>query len=771
MEKKMNKVMFDILYHLYRNNKWEIKSLGRKLFKTNAIIEMEYKNLLNEGYINTLGITEKGLSYMEEHKVKNAIILAAGVSARFVPLCFEKPKGLLEVKGEVLVERQIRQLREVGIEDITIVVGFMKEKFYYLKEKYNVKFIVSDEFKIRNNHSSVFAARDILGSTIITSSDLYFNDNIFQSHAFEAYYCSVYKEGVTEERGILTDAYDKFLETSYSAKNTWVTLGYAYFSEIFSKKIIDILSREYNMPETVSKFWADIQDDHLEELPMYAKRCDGNIIYEFDSLEELREFDEEYSLNSHSRLMSQIANELNTTERNLTKFAPIAKEDLKRGFTFVFEQKKYVCNLDENLDIKQIRRYDDKIQELVSITESFTAYYNKTLPLCAAENVISDFANLPLSMGFQERYIVGNTYSYLEDNNFIGSNYLLPFYQMISERCQNIFGAKYTDARTLTGMNCLMIVLMSLSQIGDKILILGSESGGHPSVKPICERLGLIIEEVPYLYEEYDLDYETINARLKKDNIKFILLAPSDIIRPLNINKLKIKDTILLYDVSQLLGLIGAKIIKNPLDDIENLVMFGGTHKTFPGPACGLIMTNNDKIHLKLETTINPIYIRHTQMHQKVSLLFTLCEFENFGTAYQEHIVELSNELGKKLAGLGMNVAEYEKKYSKTHQVFIKTDEETMDRIYENSTRYGITLNKKRKRLFSGYGIRLGTQEIARYNWPIEAMEDVAKIIKLISQKQQDSLKVNDLLSRLPEKNIQFTFDEGTNFCFNKFLK
>lgn len=767
----MNKIMFDILYHLYREDNLEIKSLSRKLFKPSSMIEAEYNNLLQERYVDAQGITEKGYSCLEDHKIKNAIILAAGISARFVPLCFEKPKGLLPVKGEVLIERQIRQLREVGIEDITIVVGFMKERFCYLKEKYNVKFIVSDEYRIRNNHSSVFAARDILGSTIITSSDLYFNDNIFQSHGFESYYCSVYKEGLTEERGILTDTYDRFTETSYGAKDTWVTLGYAYFSENFSKKFIDILSLEYNMPETISKFWADIQDNHLDELFMYAKRCDGNIIYEFDSLEELREFDEEYCVNSHSHLMSQIISRLNTTERNLTKFAPITKEDLTKGFTFVFEQKRYICNLDANLNIKTIRRFDDKIQELVSITDSFTTYYNKTLPLCAAENVISDFANLPLSMGFQERYIVGNTYSYLEDNNFIGSNYLLPFYEMISERCQNIFGAKYTDARTLTGMNCLMIVLMSLAQIGDKILILGSESGGHPSVKPICERLGLVVEEVPYLYKEYDLDYETINARLQKEKIDFILLAPSDIISPLDIQKIKMKDTVLLYDASQLLGLIGAKIIENPLNEIENLVMFGGTHKTFPGPACGLIMTNNEKIHLKLETTINPIYIRHTQMHQKVSLLFSLCEFENFGTAYQEHIVELSNELGKRLAELGMDVAEHDKVYSKTHQVFIKTDEETMERIFENSIRYGITLNKKRKKLFSGYGIRLGTQEIARYNWPIEAMRDIAEIINLISQKQHDSRKVNDLLSRLPEKSIQFTFDEGTKSYFNKFLR
>lgn len=766
----MNKIMFDIMCQLNNNDTWDIKESAQKLFKSFSIIESEYIALCNEGYVQDKMLTSKGKEYLEEHRIHNAVILAAGVSARFVPLCFEKPKGLLKVKGEVLIERQIRQLREAGIEKIYIVTGFMKEQFYYLKDKFHVEVIESADFKIRNNHASVWSARDVISNTIISSSDLYFNENIFQKYGFDAYYCAVYKEGATEERGIVTDAYDRIVNTYYGARDAWVTLGYAFFNKRFTENFFQILEKEYNKPETVSKFWADIQDEHLDSLYMYAKRCDNNIIYEFDSLEELRAFDEEYMNCSHSLLMQKIADKLNTKERNLHKFLPITKEDLKKGFTFTFEQKKYICKINEKLEIQEIMRFDDKIQELVNITDSFSTYYNKTLPLCAAENVISNFGNIPLSMGFQERYIVGNTYSYSEDNNFIGSNYLLPFYEMISEQCKKIFGAKYTDSRTLTGMNCLMIVLMSLSKSGDKILILGSESGGHASVKPICERLGLEVGEVPYSYESYDLDYDKLNATLNRDKVDFILLAPSDIIKPLEVEKIQLGETVLLYDVSQILGLIGAGLIHNPLSDMENIVIFGGTHKTFPGPACGLIMTNNEDLHAKLETTINPIYIRHTQMHQKVSLLFTLVEFENFGNAYQEHIVELSNYLGSQLAKRGMHVARSGRIYSSTHEVFIKTDEETMNRIFNRSIRYGITLNKKKKRLFDGYGIRLGTQEIARYNWPREVMDDVAEIIYEISKVNSNDEKVRNLLGGLPEKEIQFTFDDSSVAYFNRFL-
>ena len=72
-------------------------------------------------------------------KVDNAVILAAGASSRFAPLSYERHKALIEVKGEVLIERQIRQLREAGVKDIYVVTGYKSEQFSYLVEKFGVK--------------------------------------------------------------------------------------------------------------------------------------------------------------------------------------------------------------------------------------------------------------------------------------------------------------------------------------------------------------------------------------------------------------------------------------------------------------------------------------------------------------------------------------------------------------------------------------------------------------------------------------------------------
>ena len=100
----------------------------------------------------------------------------------------------------------------------------------------------------------------------------------------------------TAERGLTLDTDDKIIETYYGDRcyDVWITLGYAYFSEQFSKNYIDIVSKDYDNPKMFNKYWADIQDENLDKLYMYAKKCDHSVINEFDSLEELRIFDKSY---------------------------------------------------------------------------------------------------------------------------------------------------------------------------------------------------------------------------------------------------------------------------------------------------------------------------------------------------------------------------------------------------------------------------------------------------------------------------------------------
>lgn len=790
----MKKQEFDMLLYINDNEVVDLEEAACKLYLDEETLENICNSLREDDYIENFSITKKGKNCLEEHKIDNAIILAAGMSTRFVPLNFEKPKGLLEVNGETLIERQINQLREKGIKEIIVVVGHMKEHFQFLIQKYGVILVETEDYTYKNNHASVYAAKKYLKNTIITSSDLYFTENIFQTYAYDAYYCTIYVPGKTAERGVITDEDDRILETMYGDKccDIWVTLGYAYFNKRFSENFISIVDKVFDNPETYNKFWADIQDENLGALYMYVKRCDADVINEFDSLEELREFDNKYLYNSGSEILHKISYLLAASENNiigiesLKKVKPSMFKFRCKGNTYICdvepgEEEKvtfqgrvyYQCRdfsegsvklfkMDKNIKIGGVHQMniEKELDDLYSYTKEFKEYHDRALPLCAAENVISKFANLPLSYGFQERYIMNNTYSFNMDDNFIGCEKLFPFYQKLSEVCNRIFGAKYTDPRPFTGMHCIDMITKTVCKPGEKMMILCKEHGGHASVRPVVERLGIEVYDAPYDLDENDLDYDEVNEMVKAESIQYILLAPSDLIKPLSVERIDTENCVLMWDCSQLMGLIAAGLVNNPLKTMKNIIMFGGTHKTFPGPASGLIMTNEKYLHDRMETEINPKFLRHSQMHQKICLLFALLEFEKYGASYMSHMVHCSNYLGKKLRELGYDIADIHGQISATHQIFIRCSKEEMDTIYDNAYKCEVTLNKKHKTLFYGYGIRLGTQEIARYDWNDEALDKIAQIVHMLSDANVDVEEVKKLVRSLPERKICYTFPD-----------
>ena len=145
-------------------------------------INAAMKAVAEAGLVQGGKLTSAGLQALAPHKVENAIIMAAGLSSRFAPISYEKPKGLLKVRGEVLIERQIEQLLEAGITDITVVVGYKKEYFFYLRQKYGVTIVNNDEYASRNNNGSLYRVREKLGNTYVCSSDDYFTENPFEPY-------------------------------------------------------------------------------------------------------------------------------------------------------------------------------------------------------------------------------------------------------------------------------------------------------------------------------------------------------------------------------------------------------------------------------------------------------------------------------------------------------------------------------------------------------------------------------------------------------------
>lgn len=304
------------------------------------LTEQEF-NFLYDLYKQNKSSTQD-LKKLEPYKVKNAIIMAAGMSSRFAPLSYENPKGLLNVKGDILIEREIRQLQEAGINDITIVVGYMKEKFFYLEEKYNVKIVINEDYYRYNNTSTLIKVLDQLSNTYICSSDNYFVENVFEPYVYHAYYSAVYSNGFTDEYCLTIDNTNRIVDVSIGGTDSWYMLGHVYFSEDFSTKFIKILKSEYKNQDTKDHLWEDLYIKHISELDLHIKKYDANKVLEFDSLDELRTFDEHYINNTNSSIIKNICSVLKCQENEITDIACIKSGLTNKSFYFSCNGTKYV---------------------------------------------------------------------------------------------------------------------------------------------------------------------------------------------------------------------------------------------------------------------------------------------------------------------------------------------------------------------------------------------------------------------------------------------
>lgn len=275
--------------------------------------------------------------------VDNAIILAAGVSSRFAPLSYEMPKALIQVKGEILIERQIHQLREAGIQQVIIVTGYKHEAFDYLRDQEDVILLWNSAYHERNNHSSIYLAKDYIRNSYICSSDNYFTINPFEKEVKDAYYAAVYAKDWTNEWCLTLDANDHIKDVQISGENAWYMLGHVFWDEKFSRKFMEILEREYLLPETKSKLWESIYIDHIDELDLKVRRYAPEEIMEFDSLEELRLFDSSYKNHSQSKILQGIAHKLNCEEEELQQITVIKGESEADaiGFSFAYKDAQY----------------------------------------------------------------------------------------------------------------------------------------------------------------------------------------------------------------------------------------------------------------------------------------------------------------------------------------------------------------------------------------------------------------------------------------------
>lgn len=303
-----------------------------------AVARLQQKGLLDAGGAPA----ESAARELAPYRVDNAVILAAGAATRFAPLSYERPKGLFKVRGEVLVERLIRQLHEAGIQDIYVVVGYMKESFFYLEDKLGVHIVVSPDYAKRNNHASLAVTREVLSRSYVCSSDQFLERNVFTPYAYDSWVSAVPVEEAVGGYHLRTNRDGRITSMNADGDEPWVMEGPAFFDAETSGTLLGLIDAAWDEPETKGKLWDDFLAENLNRLPVRMRTLPEHTVHEFDYIHDLSAFDADFFENVDSQILDNICKTLDCERADISQVKPLKAGLTNLSVLFSAKGKKYI---------------------------------------------------------------------------------------------------------------------------------------------------------------------------------------------------------------------------------------------------------------------------------------------------------------------------------------------------------------------------------------------------------------------------------------------
>jgi CTP:phosphocholine cytidylyltransferase-like protein/thiamine kinase-like enzyme len=281
------------------------------------------------------------------------------------------------VKGEILIERQIEQLIEADVTDIYVVIGYMKEKFFYLEQKYGVKLIVNNEFGKKGNLYSLYVAKDFLCNTFICCADHYFAENPFLDYNDSniSYRACSYQNGKFHEFAVDCSDADVITDVKVGGVDSMAMVGHAYMNKRFSSIFKTLMETEINDFGVASMFWEEFFKKHIRKLTFYKKEYETEAIREFENIDDLREFDSEFLVNVDSDIIKNICETLGILPNEITDIEVINAGLTNVSFSFDAEGIKYVYRhpggTSGNLINRQAELFAQTAAKEIGIDDSF----------------------------------------------------------------------------------------------------------------------------------------------------------------------------------------------------------------------------------------------------------------------------------------------------------------------------------------------------------------------------------------------------------------
>ncbi len=318
-------------------------------------VNKSLKILIKENYINSeYLLLEKAVDEFVKNAPQRAIILAAGFGMRMVPINTEVSKGMLEINGEPLIERIIRQLHEVGIKEIYIVVGFMKEQYEYLIDDFGVQLIVNEEYAKKNNLYSLKLAIEYMENAYIIPCDLWCKENPFRRHELYSWY--MVSEKNDYESTVRVNRKMELVPSKHSPDGNHM-IGICYLNSkdasIIKKNVLELSAESKND----SCFWETALCDE-KKIIVAARLVPENMIVEINTYEQLREIDGN-SNQLKSEVIHLLCDIFKVQTDEIYNITVLKKGMTNRSFLFWCKNKKYIMRIPGEGTDRLIDRYQE----------------------------------------------------------------------------------------------------------------------------------------------------------------------------------------------------------------------------------------------------------------------------------------------------------------------------------------------------------------------------------------------------------------------------
>ena len=306
-----------------------------------GVVNRSLRSLIASGYLDEqVQLTPKAVRMFKARAPRNAIILAAGFGMRMVPINLTTPKAFLEVNGEKLIERTIRQLKEAGVQDITVVVGFMKDSFEYLIDEYGVDLVYNPEFASANNIRSLGLVLSKLSNTYIIPCDIWCDRNPFRRNELYSWY--MVSDLIDEESTVRVNRKMELVTVSEEEPGNGM-IGISYLLDEDAAVVRARMEKLLSAGKHDEAFWETALYDR-DRMFVRARVVHSTDAVEINTYEQLRELDS-HSNQLKSDAIQTIAEALDCGEQDVREITVLKKGMTNRSFLFSVNGTKYIMRI------------------------------------------------------------------------------------------------------------------------------------------------------------------------------------------------------------------------------------------------------------------------------------------------------------------------------------------------------------------------------------------------------------------------------------------